>query len=72
MSAPEWVEYLASLQAEYDLVKGVTFHSSWEDFLFVKLCSAQKREHHIWQAATEQLTPLQINQLSARMLELEK
>jgi hypothetical protein len=79
VSVPEWVEELSRLQAEYDSVKGVTFHSSWEDFLFIKLrterCdalrSSQIRERHIWQAVTEQLTVVQVNRLSARILELE-
>lgn len=34
---PEWIEELAALQAEYESVKGKTFHSDWPDFLFVKL-----------------------------------
>jgi invasion protein IalB len=37
-----------------------------------QLLKAQERERHIWQAVAEQLTVVQVNQLSARVLELEK
>lgn len=40
---PEWVEKLTKLQNEFAKASGKTFHSSWEDFLFVKLCESEKK-----------------------------
>ena len=38
---PVWVQQLTELQQEFAEVSGKTFHSTWEDFLFVKLRAAR-------------------------------
>lgn len=40
---PAWIDRMAELQAEFAAVSGKTFHSTWDDFLFVKLTAAEDR-----------------------------
>jgi hypothetical protein len=42
MGSSEWFAELTTLQDEYTAAKGVTFHSSWDDFLFCKLRAAEQ------------------------------
>lgn len=44
MPKPEWVERLQALKAEFDACAGKTFHSSWEDFLFCRLCAVEQQQ----------------------------
>lgn len=42
---PAWVKELTKLQDEYcAAVKGKTFHSSWDDFLFCRLMTVERQQ----------------------------
>ncbi len=51
--SPVWVEDLAKLQDEYVLVKGKTFHSSWDDFLFCRLQTVKQQRQVLADALAE-------------------
>jgi hypothetical protein len=42
MEMSKWLAEMRRLRIEFEAVAGKTFHSSWEDFLFCRLCTAER------------------------------
>ncbi len=43
MPNSKWIVRLQELKEEYERVRDKTFYSSWEDFLFSKLCTVEEQ-----------------------------